>query len=152
MNRNIIRITKEINFEMAHALYGYEGPCKNIHGHSYHLSVCIRGEVKHNPAASDNGMVIDFSVLKEIIKTNIINQFDHALLLNAQSPHKELARGIEPFEKVILTDYQPTCENILIDIVKKIRHLLPSNTTLHHLTLRETPNSFAEWFSEDNSD
>ena len=40
----MIRITKEFKFEMAHALHGYDGLCKNIHGHSYRLWVTIRGE------------------------------------------------------------------------------------------------------------
>ena len=42
----MIRITKEFKFEMAHALHGYDGLCKNIHGHSYKLWVTIRGEVR----------------------------------------------------------------------------------------------------------
>ncbi len=42
----MIRLTKIFNFEMAHALYGYDGPCKNIHGHSYQLEVTIAGNLK----------------------------------------------------------------------------------------------------------
>ncbi len=40
----IIRITKAFNFEMAHALLGYKGPCKHIHGHSYELFVTVKGK------------------------------------------------------------------------------------------------------------
>lgn len=147
---NTIRITKEFNFEMAHALFGYEGPCKNIHGHSYHLKVSLKGKVKNDSSASDDGMVIDFSALKRIVKSQVIDPFDHALLINANSPYKNLANGTEPFNKVILTDFQPTCENILLDIVKRIKDLLPLHTELHHIFLRETATSYAEWFAEDN--
>jgi len=64
---SIIRITKEFQFEMAHALLGYDGPCKNIHGHSYQLKVTVKGVVKENTSDSDEGMVIDFGVIKKIV-------------------------------------------------------------------------------------
>ncbi len=146
---DIIRVTKEFNFEMAHALYGYDGACKNIHGHSYKLKVGVIGKVKNNGTQND-GMIIDFSVLKEIVKTYIIDVYDHALMLNVSSPHKELKMGLPPFEKVILTKYQPTCENMLIDMVERIKVALPEGITLNHLFLRETETSFAEWYLEDN--
>jgi 6-pyruvoyltetrahydropterin/6-carboxytetrahydropterin synthase len=147
---DIIRVTKEFSFEMAHALYGYEGPCKNIHGHSYHLLVCVTGEINQNPTGPDNGMVIDFSILKKIVKSYVVDRFDHALLLNSISAPRSFENGGEPFEKLILVDYQPTCENILVDIAEKIKANLPRGIKLHHLHLRETPNSFAEWYAEDN--
>lgn len=147
---NIIRVTKEFRFEMAHALYGYDGPCKNIHGHSYCLSVTIIGKINHKENHPKNGMVIDFSDLKEIVKSRIIDEFDHALVLNANSPHKNFVKRDGIFEKIKLVNYQPTCENLLVDFVKKIKSPLPKNMRLHHLCLSETSNSYAEWYSEDN--
>lgn len=147
---SIIRITKEFSFEMAHALYGYDGPCKNIHGHSYRLSVTIIGKINHEPHHSKNGMVLDFSVLKEIVKSQIINEFDHTLVLNANSPHKKFIKREDIFEKIILVDYQPTCENLLNDFVKRIQPHLPENKKLHSLCLSETSTSYAEWYAEDN--
>ena len=149
---NKIRVTKEFNFEMAHALYGYDGPCKNIHGHSYRLAVTIIGNVNEDNSDSKNGMVVDFSELKCLVTTAIVNPFDHALLLNKNSPHKNFSDHNKLFEKVELVDYQPTCENMLIDFAKKIKKILPPNNQLHHLLLRETSNSYAEWFAEDNKD
>jgi len=88
-----IRVTKEFNFEMAHALYNYEGPCRNIHGHSYRLFVTVKGtpikDVKH----PENGMVIDFSKLKKIVKENIINIFDHSLVLYYNKQNKQLSKN-----------------------------------------------------------
>lgn len=147
---SIIRITKEFHFEMAHALYGYNGPCKNIHGHSYSLSLTVIGKVIENNSDPKNGMVIDFSDIKQIVQSKIINELDHALVLNALSPHREFANRDGAFEKIILVDYQPTCENLLIDIASKIKASLPIKVQLHHVHLRETPSSFAEWHSEDN--
>lgn len=146
-----IRVTKEFGLEMAHALYGYDGPCKNIHGHSYRLSVCVTGKIIHTEDHPKNGMVIDFSDLKKIVQSKIIGVFDHALVLNAGSPHKKFAEKDDLFEKIILVDYQPTCENMTLDFVNRIRTVLPGGLTLHHLRLSETSSSFAEWYAEDNA-
>lgn len=147
---SIIRVTKEFRFEMAHALYGYDGPCKNIHGHSYRLSISIIGKINHEKNHPKDGMVLDFTDLKEIVKTNIIDKFDHTLVLNANSPHKELVKNNSVLEKIILVDYQPTCENLLVDFVKRINVHLPTDMKLHHLCLSETSTSYAEWYAEDN--
>ena len=146
----MIRITKEFRFEMAHALLGYDGMCSNIHGHSYLLSVTLIGMPANNSADPKNGMVMDFGELKEIVKTQIIDRFDHALVLNDTTPEKETISSLPLFEKVIFLPYQPTCENMLPDIAARISKHLPEGIKLHNLKLRETNNSFAEWFAEDN--
>ncbi len=147
--QNIIRITKEFNFEMAHALFGYDGPCKNIHGHSYQLSVTIKGKPISDPNDHKQGMIMDFSDLKAIVMP-IINELDHSTILNGNSEHKKLAEKNILFDKLVLVNYQPTCENMLIDIAKRIKDKLPEQTQLHHLNLRETPSSYAEWYADDN--
>lgn len=81
---NKIRITKQFNFETGHALYGYDGACRNVHGH-----------------------------------------------------------------KVMLADYQPTCELLVIDFANKIKKCLPENISLHSLKLQETESSFANWYESD---
>lgn len=145
-----IRITKEFNFEMAHALYGYDGPCKNIHGHSYQLSVTLIGKPVRDKKNPKLGMILDFSDLKKIVENEIINPFDHSLVLNENTPHEAMAKKDSLFEKIILVNYQPTCENLLINFVQSIKTHLPKNIFLHHLKLRETPTSYAEWYAEDN--
>jgi len=134
---------------MAHALYGYDGPCKNIHGHSYALEVTISGVPLNDPSHPKHGMVMDFSDLKAIVKEQIVDRLDHALLLNGDSPHRNIPQLDANFEKVVFVDYQPTCENMLSDFVKRIQGLLPSNVKLATLRLKETPNSFAEWQASD---
>ncbi len=147
----LIRITKNFDFEAAHALYGYDGKCKNIHGHSYKLSVCVLGKPIDDTAHIKNGMVMDFSDLKRLVNNEIVAVFDHATVLNRQSPHIKLAETLEAHaHKIVLVDYQPTSENMLIDFAKKLKKGLPKNVTLHSLKLYETANSFAEWFASDN--
>jgi 6-pyruvoyltetrahydropterin/6-carboxytetrahydropterin synthase len=149
MNKTI-RVTKIFTFDMAHALYGYDGPCKNIHGHTYILSVTLKGTVLQNNDHSKNGMVIDFTDFKKIIVENIIQVFDHSLVLNSKSPHGGLNEIRENFEKINYVPYQPSCENLLIDFLARIKFKFADDIKINNIKLEETPTSYAEWFAEDN--
>jgi len=147
-----IRITKQFSFETGHALYGYDGKCKNVHGHSYKLSVTVFGK----PITDNNnvkfGMVIDFGDLKKIVKEEIVNVFDHATVFNKNTPHVELAKELKDRgHNVLLVNYQPTSEMMVIDFAQKIKKRLPNHITLHSLKLQETDTSFAEWYASDNN-
>jgi 6-pyruvoyltetrahydropterin/6-carboxytetrahydropterin synthase len=146
-----IRITKKFTFETGHALYGYDGKCRNVHGHSYKLFVTVIG----NPIADSShvkfGMVIDFSDLKKIVKEEIVDIFDHATVFNKNTPHVELAKELsDRGHSVLLVDYQPTSEMMVIDFAEKIKQRLPKQTQLFSLRLQETATSYAEWYAGDN--
>ena len=146
-----IRITKQFSFETGHALYGYDGKCKNVHGHSYKLSVTVIGKPIDDNSNVKFGMVIDFTDLKKIVKEEVVDQFDHATVFNKNTPHIELARELQSRDHhVILVDYQPTSENMVVDFANRIKGRLPNGIALHSLKLQETETSFAEWFQEDN--
>ncbi len=146
-----IRITKHFTFETGHALYGYDGKCKNVHGHSYKLLVTISGEPITDKSNVKYGMVLDFGDLKKVVEEEIVDVFDHATVLNKNTPHLELAKELEKRgHRIILVDYQPTSEMMLINFANKIKKRLPKNIELHSLRLQETETSFAEWFAEDN--
>ena len=161
-----IRITKEFDFEAAHALDGYNGKCRDIHGHSYHLKVTFIGKPKQDTNVSECGMVVDFGEIKKLVKSIIekdslyVNQdffdkklvkskiydlFDHRLILREDSRFKSIEKENKGVRYV---NYQPTCENMLIEIV----NILKDNFTdieLHSVFLRETSNSYAEWYADD---
>ncbi|GAA4276113.1 6-pyruvoyl trahydropterin synthase family protein [Aquimarina mytili] len=146
-----IRITKQFSFETGHALYGYDGKCRNVHGHSYKLSVTVIGSPITDTSHVKLGMVIDFGDLKKIVKEDIEDVFDHATVFNKNTPHIELAKELkERGHNVILVDYQPTSENMVIDFAKKIEARLPESIELHSLKLQETETSYAEWYASDN--
>jgi len=146
-----IRITKQFNFETGHALYGYDGKCRNVHGHSYELSVTVIGTPITATDHVKLGMVIDFGDLKKIVKEDIVDVFDHATVFNRNTPHIELAKDLKDRgHNVILVNYQPTSENMVIDFADKIRARLPENVRLHSVRLQETETSFAEWYASDN--
>ncbi|MBN2662060.1 MAG: 6-carboxytetrahydropterin synthase [Bacteroidales bacterium] len=145
-----IRITKEFQFEMAHALWNYDGKCKNVHGHTYILYVTVLGEPINDNLNPKNGMVMDFGDLKKIIREEIFDKHDHFVTVNGNSPHAKINFEQYNVEQVQRKNYQPTCENMVIDFVEVIKSNLPKNIELVMLRLYETQTSFAEWRAEDN--
>ncbi len=148
--QEFIRITKAFKFEMAHALKGYDGLCRNIHGHTYELKVTVAG----NPVSDENspklGMVMDFGDLKKIVKEEIVDKYDHSLVLYNKMSESLITELKNNFERIILKDYNPTSELMLLDFVKTIQARLPENVMLKRMFLRETTTSYAEWYAEDN--
>jgi len=145
-----IRITREFGFEMAHALWNYDGACRNIHGHSYKLFVTLSGEPVADTGNPKFGMVMDFSDLKKLVKTPVVDYLDHALVVYHRTDGENLNILRSMYSKVHVFEFQPTCENLVLYIAEKIRALLPPGIELHNIRLYETATSYAEWFAEDN--
>lgn len=146
----VIRVTKEFPFEMAHVLWNYDGPCRNVHGHSYRLFVTIQGHPQDDPESPKNGMVMDFTDLKGIIRKEIISIFDHAIVLSSRFDKEKLKMLKSMFGNMVLVDYQPTCENMVSDFAARISGQLPVAIKLYSLKLYETATSYAEWYAADN--
>ena len=139
-----VRVTKRFTFEMAHALRCHDGLCANIHGHSYVLDVTLLGVPTVAPGHAKDGMVIDFADLKSIVKDAVVDRYDHALVLHEQD-RSAMAMDHALFGRVLFTPWQPTCENLLLDIVRTLRDKLPSEAPLYWVRLQETATSWAEW-------
>jgi 6-pyruvoyltetrahydropterin/6-carboxytetrahydropterin synthase len=135
---------------MAHVLWNYDGPCRNVHGHSYRLFVTISGIPINDIRNPKNGMVIDFADLKNIVQKEIISVFDHAVSVSKDFDREKLELFKETFGNTVILDYQPTCENLVADLAQRIKKLLTSGVQLHSLKLYETAKSYAEWFAADN--
>lgn len=145
-----IRLTKEFRFEMAHALWDYDGLCRNIHGHSYILAVTVIGEPIGDAKSPKYGMVMDFGELKRIVKEEIVDRLDHTFVVSSHSQHNKLNEIPQMLDRFEVVDYQPTCENLLVDFATRMKKRLPETIELFSMKLNETANSFAEWYAEDN--
>ena len=145
---NTIRITKEFRFEAAHALTGYDGTCRYIHGHSYLLFVTIKGKPNDQAGNPKDGMVMDFGALKELVNQLIIEPFDHALLMRNDAPLATVLK--EHYQKVWALPFQPTCEHLCLHFARLLAPAIPKPATLFSIRLHETSSSFAEWFATDN--
>lgn len=139
-----VTLTRRFTFEMAHALYGYDGPCRQIHGHSYKLYVSVCGEPCTDPTSPKLGMVMDFSDLKTIVGRLIVDRFDHALIVRRGAYDGQLLTAMRcQWSSLIEVDYQPTCENMVVDFARLIGAELPVNVELSEIKLYETENSHA---------
>lgn len=145
-----IRLTREFSFEMSHVLHNYDGPCRNVHGHSYRLFVTVAGIPVNDPGNPKNGMVMDFTDLKQIVMREIVDIFDHAVAVSNDFEKEKMGMLAKTFGNTVVLDYQPTCENMVADFAGRISRHLPSRVHLHSLKLYETAKSYAEWFAEDN--
>lgn len=135
----ILRLTKEFSFDMAHALTGYDGKCRNIHGHTYHLFVTVEGEPLRDNASPKDGMVLDFSEIKRLVNEVVVERFDHALVLPKSTPY-----STDIDTKMVVTDFQPTTENLLLHFAQLLQPAMPHGARLHSLKLYETETSSAE--------
>ncbi|MDX9750363.1 MAG: 6-carboxytetrahydropterin synthase [Flavobacteriales bacterium] len=136
------RITKRFTLEMAHALRGYAGPCRHIHGHSYVLDITVSG-TRRPEGDPHEGMVMDFGLLKALVHRAVLSTYDHALVLHADE--RDAIPAEHPlFARTLFVPWQPTCENLLHDMAERIRRQLPPDVSLAHAHLQETATSWAE--------
>lgn len=139
----MLRVTKIFRFETAHAIFGYAGSCRNIHGHSYVLHVTVQQALPTEEYLPAPGFVIDFKDLKRIVNYAVIDRFDHCIILSeaylAAHPHLNTLPNLEVWAM------EPTAENILLYVKDKLLAQLPEDVRLHQLKLYETNDSYAEW-------
>jgi len=140
-----IKITKQFSFEMAHALLHYDGLCQNIHGHSYKMDVTVTGAPSKNADSPKVGMVMDFGDLKRVVNETIVDEMDHALVLNEGSDQTLIDSLKNNYKKVVTVPFQPTTENLLQLFAERLQAKLPKTVELYAIKLRETDSSYAEW-------
>jgi 6-pyruvoyltetrahydropterin/6-carboxytetrahydropterin synthase len=133
---------------MAHALHHYQGPCAGIHGHSYILHVTVRSAKKDGNELTSPGFIIDFKELKEIVNSKVISLLDHKLVLSSERINT--LESYSSFHNLFQFGTEPTAENLLLFISKKLIASLPAHVLLHSLKLFETGSSYAEWINDDH--
>lgn len=123
----VIKLTKSFNFDSAHFLPNHKGKCSSMHGHTYRLEVTvIREEGKLIDIGSDEGMVIDFADLKEIVKDEVLDKMDHKVLNEVFS-------------------FRTTAENMAAHIFDVLTERLHSvGVRVDKIRLWETPDSYVE--------
>lgn len=144
----MLKLTKIFHFETAHAIHGYKGSCKNLHGHSYELHVTVVADTNESTYIPPPGFVIDFKEIKELVNACIIHKFDHCVLLSADFIAAN--PSFSSLENLLLFEAEPTAENMLLYMKRELATRLPENIKLSRLKLFETKNSYAEWTSGDS--
>lgn len=142
MNK-ISEVESFVTFEAAHRLYDvntYTKECRlNLHGHSYMVTCKVSRKTMN-----DAGMVVDFKLLKEVLKNKIEDPFDHSCILKADDP---LARPVyENCEKVHIVDENPTAEwmaETFFDIIEKALQERDPELIVTLVSVRETDKNLA---------
>ncbi len=129
------RITKMIDFCYGHRLLNYEGKCRYLHGHNGRIEVDIEAK-----ELDRLGMVLDFGVVKDVVRTWVDNNLDHRMLLCKHDPYVPLLKA--QGEPLFLMDENPTAENIAKVIFQQASQ---SGLKISELRLWETPSSFAAY-------
>jgi len=139
-------IRKLFKYEMAHALTScYSEECKSIHGHSYVLEVIIEAD-----CLNIDGMVMDFKKLKEIVKKRVLQDFDHALVLQTHesAQREEFFLPNDLHSKIVFVDYNPTAEMMAKDIYQRLCYdikIMVRTLTNLSIRLHETATGYAEY-------
>ena len=142
----MIQVTKIFRFETAHAIHGYNGHCRNIHGHSYELHVTVISANDQGNYLPAPGFIIDFKEIKKLVTSSVIEIFDHKVLLSRDFILANPAFASQ--ENLVTWETEPTAENMLLFIKQTLNEKLPAEVTLVQLKLFETKDSYAEWIND----
>ncbi len=137
--RRVTSITRRIEWDMGHRVTDHGGKCRNLHGHRYVAEFRLRGPVKDEPGASDNGMVLDFGEVKARL-AELVDAWDHGLMLWVCDPILPAMHTLG--QKLVVVPYVPTAENIAGDLLERATEEF--GPAVEAVTVHETPNCRAE--------
>ena len=151
----MIAVTKSFSFVIARNLMNHDGKC-SIHGNNYKLEVTVSNNVlSENADESNYGMLIDFKDLNKIISDNVIEKYDHSLLVWKHRFDNFLNEILDEEisqNNIHIVTYRPTVENICIVMAKEIQIAIDkynkeNNTSVFLVKLRlyEADDSYAEY-------
>lgn len=136
-------ITKEVEIDMGHRLPNHKGRCRNPHGHRYKIEVGIGGPL------NEDGMIIDFSLLKEFMNKEIDETLDHGFMISSDDEYIELFMEMKNNGlKIVVVDFIPTAENMAKWLFDKLKEqVMPLE--LIHVKVWETPTAAAIYTAGD---
>lgn len=143
-----MQITRKLEFDAGHRISTHNSQCRHLHGHRYVLEITLSGNIIADEGVPEQGMVMDFSKVKRIAKSVLVDQWDHAFLVYAQDTVVvEFLKTIKDHKTVIL-DVQPTAENlatIAFDMLDQAyQDSYGNHLRLEQIRLYETPSCWAD--------
>jgi len=141
-------ITRRLEFDAGHRIPNHNSQCKHLHGHRYAIEITLSGDVITGGGLSEQGMVMDFSDVKNIAKTILVDAWDHAFLVyRGDTAVCDFLSGL-PGHKTVILDVVPTAENLAqtaFDILSTAyRDTYGNHLRLERVRLYETPNNWAD--------
>lgn len=144
----IVIITRRLEFDAGHRIPDHRSLCKHLHGHRYALEVTVSGDVTRLDGDPRNGMILDFSEVKTVMRELVVDRWDHAFLVHAgDTLIVDFLRSL-PDHRTVVLDTVPTAENLAqkaFDLLApKIGTLCNKALRLQNVRLYETPNCWAD--------
>lgn len=143
-----MRITRRLEFDAGHRIPDHQSQCRHLHGHRYAIEVTLSGDIIRQPGSPVDGMVMDFSEVKNLARKHLIEAWDHAFLVfRGDKPVVDFLNSM-PDHKTVLLDAVPTAENLaliafrILDVV--YRDTYGNHLRLERVRLYETPNCWAD--------
>jgi len=143
-----MQITTRLEFDAGHRIPSHKSQCRNLHGHRYAIEITLSGDIIKNESASEDGMVMDFSDVKAIARSVVVDVWDHAFLVY-QGDHEVLSfLNSLPNHKTVVMSTVPTAENMAAEAFKLLstayQDTYGNHLKLERVRLYETPNSWAD--------
>ncbi len=145
-------ITRRLEFDAGHRISTHNSQCRHLHGHRYAIEITLSGSIISGEGVAEQGMVMDFSEVKRIAKTILVDKWDHAsLVYSGDMPVLRFLQSIEDHKTVVL-DSQPTAENLALVAFNVLNEAYQDNygnhLRLEQVRLFETPNCWADAIRE----
>jgi len=143
-----MQITTRLEFDAGHRIPSHKSQCKNLHGHRYAIEITLSGDIITQAGASENGMVMDFSEVKAIAKTSVVDIWDHAFLVYQHDTEVLNFLNTLPNHKTVIFPTVPTAENMASEAFKILKSnyqdTYGNHLKLEKVRLYETPNNWAD--------
>jgi 6-pyruvoyltetrahydropterin/6-carboxytetrahydropterin synthase len=146
-------ITRRLEFDAGHRIPDHKSQCRHLHGHRYAIEITLAGEVIDAAGEPENGMVMDFSHVKQLAKQNLVDQWDHAFLAFRGDTVITTFLASLPGHKTVLLDSVPTAENLARIAFRTLdpvyRDTYGNKLRLERVRIYETPNCWADAVRDD---
>jgi len=143
----MIQITKTIEWHMGHRIPNHDGQCRYPHGHSYRLELTLSGPLVKEQGAPDEGMIVDFSLVSQALKTHVKDLLDHRFVAYDQDPllKKAFAGDLGEELKIFFVPFIPTSENLVKWCYLQLKDVFPPKINVVKLRLYETSKSWSDY-------
>ena len=141
-------ITSRMEFDAGHRIPNHKSTCRNLHGHRYAIEVSLSGEIIQQENLSDFGMVLDFKDAKELIRSTIVDPWDHAFIVYKNDV--EVLNFLNQIKdhKTVILERVPTAENMALIAFQMLEAAFKDkfDGKIKPILVRlyETPNNWAD--------
>jgi len=143
-------IRRFVETDTGHRVPNHKSKCKHLHGHRYRFEAEIEGDVVTVEGVSDEGMLMDFSDVSQILMEEIHDVIDHAFVVYERDDLLvDLFSNLPVDQRIVKVQFIPTAENLAKwaydRVAPKIKSVYGNKLRLKSMHVRETPKSWATW-------